>query len=47
MQAFVFALLVGKLMNKIFFGQLRAIELEVNFSLLLFCFYSDFKIVYF
>jgi len=29
MQAFVLALLIGKLMNKIFFGQLRAIEMEV------------------
>jgi hypothetical protein len=30
MQAFVLALLIGKLMNKIFFGQLRAIEMEVS-----------------
>lgn len=32
LQAFVFALLLGKLMNKIFFGQLRAIELEHLFE---------------
>lgn len=32
LQAFVFTLLVGKLMNKIFFGQLRAIELEHLFE---------------
>lgn len=31
-QAFVFALLIGKLMNKIFFGQLRAIEMEHLFE---------------
>lgn len=31
LQAFVFTLIIGKLMNKIFFGQLRAIELEVKF----------------
>ncbi len=31
-QAFVFALLLGKLMNKIFFGQLRAIEMEHLFE---------------
>jgi hypothetical protein len=30
LQAFVLALLIGKLMNKIFFGQLRAIEMEVG-----------------
>jgi len=30
LQAFVLALLIGKLMNKIFFGQLRAIEMEVS-----------------
>jgi E3 ubiquitin-protein ligase synoviolin len=30
LQAFVLALLIGKLMNKIFFGQLRAIEMEVR-----------------
>lgn len=29
LQAFVFALLIGKIMNRIFFGQLRAIEMEV------------------
>lgn len=32
MQAFVIALLLGKLMNKIFFGQLRAIEMEHLFE---------------
>ena len=32
MQAFVFALLIGKLMNKIFFGQLRPIEMEVKLN---------------
>jgi len=32
MQAFVFALLIGKLMNKIFFGQLRPIEMEHLFE---------------
>ncbi|CAF0795287.1 unnamed protein product [Brachionus calyciflorus] len=32
LQAFVLTLLVGKLMNKIFFGQLRAIELEHLFE---------------
>ena len=32
LQAFVVALLVGKVMNKIFFGQLRAIEMEVSSS---------------
>jgi len=30
LQAFVVALLIGKVVNKIFFGQLRPIELEVN-----------------
>lgn len=34
LQAFVIALLAGKLMNKIFFGQLRAIEMEVCFNLI-------------
>jgi hypothetical protein len=34
LQAFVVALLIGKLMNKIFFGQLRAIEMEVRCGLL-------------
>lgn len=29
LQAFVLTLLMGKLMNRIFFGELRAIELEV------------------
>lgn len=32
LQAFVVALLVGKVMNKIFFGQLRAIEMEHLFE---------------
>jgi E3 ubiquitin-protein ligase synoviolin len=32
LQAFVLALLIGKLMNKIFFGQLRAIEMEHLFE---------------
>lgn len=32
LQAFVFTLLFGKIMNKIFFGQLRAIELEHLFE---------------
>ncbi len=30
LQAFVIALLIGKVMNKIFFGQLRPIEIEVS-----------------
>lgn len=34
-QAFVFVLLLGKLMRKIFFGQLRAAETEVSNSLAL------------
>jgi E3 ubiquitin-protein ligase synoviolin len=30
LQAFVVALLIGKVVNKIFFGQLRPVELEVT-----------------
>lgn len=40
LQAFVIALLIGKIMNKIFFGQLRAIEMEVSFI-----FFKDKKFI--
>ena len=32
LQAFVFVILMGKLLRKIFFGQLRAAEMEVSGS---------------
>ena len=36
-QAFVLVFLLGKFMRKVFFGQLRAAEMEVHFWLLYLC----------
>lgn len=42
-QAFVLVFLLGKFMRKVFFGQLRAAEMEVNslFLIKVFCFFAS------